>query len=182
MYNKDLKEYIFIENIIPGNICKLIIGQAEKQQWKRIWYSDNPTEKIPSWADNFESTELSQHIINRVEEYARPAIQTYCSMFSFSSLQNIGNWHINRYHQDQYMNTHVDHIYDMFENVGGVPVITIVVNLCDEYTGGEFKFWDTWAPELKQGDLMLFPSNFLYPHQVTPVLSGTRHSLVGWAW
>ena len=34
--------------------------------------------------------------------------------------------------------------------------------------------------ELKTGDLVMFPSNFMYPHSVQPILSGTRYSIVCW--
>ena len=36
--------------------------------------------------------------------------------------------------------------------------------------------------ELKKGDLLIFPSNFMYPHRVEPVLSGIRYSYISWVW
>jgi PKHD-type hydroxylase len=53
--------------------------------------------------------------------------------------------------------------------------------LTDEYTGGELKFFldtDFVVPKEK-GQVAIFPS-YLY-HQVFPILSGTRISLVAWA-
>ncbi len=35
-------------------------------------------------------------------------------------------------------------------------------------------------PTLKTGDMIIFPSNFLYPHQVMPVTKGERYSIVSW--
>ena len=34
---------------------------------------------------------------------------------------------------------------------------------------------------LKKGDILLFPSTFLYPHRVEQVKKGTRYSFVTWA-
>ena len=33
---------------------------------------------------------------------------------------------------------------------------------------------------LNVGDLIMFPSNFLYPHQVSPIKKGIRYSVVAW--
>ena len=32
----------------------------------------------------------------------------------------------------------------------------------------------------KKGDLLVFPSSFTYPHEVLPVKSGTRYSIITW--
>lgn len=62
--------------------------------------------------------------------------------------------------------------------------LSIVIQLSDpkDYEGGVFEF-DPLLPQLpeatkEQGTVIVFPS-FHY-HQVTPVTSGTRHSLVSW--
>jgi predicted 2-oxoglutarate/Fe(II)-dependent dioxygenase YbiX len=36
--------------------------------------------------------------------------------------------------------------------------------------------------ELKAGQLMVFPSNFLFPHKVETVTEGTRYSFASWAY
>jgi predicted 2-oxoglutarate/Fe(II)-dependent dioxygenase YbiX len=33
----------------------------------------------------------------------------------------------------------------------------------------------------KTGRTIIWPSNFMYPHKVIPVTSGTRYTLVSWA-
>lgn len=51
----------------------------------------------------------------------------------------------------------------------------------DDYTGGDLNLWcsDTPATAKKdQGCLIAFPSYML--HEVTPVITGTRYSLVSW--
>jgi predicted 2-oxoglutarate/Fe(II)-dependent dioxygenase YbiX len=42
-------------------------------------------------------------------------------------------------------------------------------------------FEDTHIP-LPAGSVIVFPSVFLYPHRVEPVVEGIRYSLVSWAW
>jgi len=59
--------------------------------------------------------------------------------------------------------------------------LTVVIQLDDpsEYEGGEFNFKTVSNPDFKpQGSVLVFPSYL--EHMVTPVTSGTRHSLVTW--
>ena len=59
---------------------------------------------------------------------------------------------------------------------------SLTINLNDNYEGGEFIMFDNHEIKFKQGDLIIFPSNFLYPHKVEPVIKGTRYSFVSWVW
>lgn len=60
--------------------------------------------------------------------------------------------------------------------------LSITVQLSDpsEYTGGDFQFneCETPANAREKGTILVFPSYL--QHRVTPVLSGTRKSLVAW--
>ncbi len=58
---------------------------------------------------------------------------------------------------------------------------SVILALNDGYTGGELKFFDgQHTQELKKGSVVVFPSSYTYPHQVTPVTSGERYSVVSW--
>ena len=64
--------------------------------------------------------------------------------------------------------------------------LSMVIFLTDksDYEGGEFRLWDLacndWIelPNFNKGDIIIFPSFF--PHEVTPVTKGKRHTLVAW--
>jgi|DEB0MinimDraft_10_1074344.scaffolds.fasta_scaffold07630_6 predicted 2-oxoglutarate/Fe(II)-dependent dioxygenase YbiX len=64
--------------------------------------------------------------------------------------------------------------------------LTCIVNLNDNYKGGELSFFDTQKKNeilklnLKKGSAVFFPSNFLYPHKINPILEGNRYSIVSW--
>ena len=81
------------------------------------------------------------------------------------------------------MRLHVDHIYDLFDGeTKGIPVLSIIVNLNDGYEGGELRFFDKHNLKLGKGDVVIFPSNFMYPHSVNTVTKNTRYSAVAWAY
>jgi len=88
----------------------------------------------------------------------------------------------NRYSENTNMKLHCDHIHDMFDGERkGIPTLSIVANLNDDYEGGEFVMRGEVIP-LGKGDIILFPSNFLYPHKVNDTTKGTRYSYVSWVW
>jgi predicted 2-oxoglutarate/Fe(II)-dependent dioxygenase YbiX len=64
----------------------------------------------------------------------------------------------------------------------GVPVLTVLGALNDDYEGGELVMWNDTQIELTAGKIMIFPSNFLYPHEVKIVKEGIRYSFVSWVW
>jgi len=81
------------------------------------------------------------------------------------------------------MAEHCDHIQDMFDGERkGVPVLSIVGTLNDNYKGGEFIMFQDKKINLEKGDLLIFPSNFLYPHKVNEITKGIRYSYVSWTW
>ena len=59
--------------------------------------------------------------------------------------------------------------------------ISCSMHLNDAYEGGEFAFFDRQLQyRLNAGDVLMFPSNFMYPHEVMPITKGTRYSIITW--
>jgi len=101
----------------------------------------------------------------------------------FVSWNGYSEVRFNRYRTDTQMKLHCDHIHSMFDGQRkGIPTLSILGSLNNDYEGGELVFWDDTTVELKAGEIMIFPSNFLYPHEVKLVTEGTRYSYVSWAW
>ena len=51
----------------------------------------------------------------------------------------------------------------------------------DDFDGGEFSFFnqEKIINPLK-GSAIMFPSNFMFPHEVLPVTKGIRYSMITW--
>ena len=63
--------------------------------------------------------------------------------------------------------------------------LSIIINLNDEYEGGDLVFTDQKDNVIKRlklgkGSILFFPSNFMYPHSIQPIKKGTRYSIVAW--
>jgi predicted 2-oxoglutarate/Fe(II)-dependent dioxygenase YbiX len=63
----------------------------------------------------------------------------------------------------------------------GVPILSVLGLLNDDFEGGEFFMIDKQR-EFSKGDILIFPSNFIYPHVVKPVTKGIRYSFISWIW
>ena len=57
--------------------------------------------------------------------------------------------------------------------------LTSVVFLNDDYKGGEFIVADKWYYPTR-GSAIVFPSNFMFPHEVKKVTKGIRWSVLAW--
>jgi hypothetical protein len=77
-----------------------------------------------------------------------------------------------RYEKGQRIDTHVDD--------DKPRVLSMSIALNDEYKGGEFRFWGTETIKPPAGCAIMFPANFMYPHQILPVTAGTRYSMITW--
>ena len=97
--------------------------------------------------------------------------------FSKSNIQDI---QLLKYEKGGFYKYHTDHCLGFPRTLSGIFLLN------DNYKGGElcFKSADRSEEqkiEVKSNRFILWPSNFLYPHTVMPVIEGTRYSLVCWA-
>jgi predicted 2-oxoglutarate/Fe(II)-dependent dioxygenase YbiX len=68
---------------------------------------------------------------------------------------------------------------DSFKTIPRIVSCSFILN--DGYEGGEFAFFNQKAIyKINKGACIMFPSNFMYPHEIMPVTSGTRYSIVTW--
>ena len=64
--------------------------------------------------------------------------------------------------------------------------ISAIIFLNNDYEGGHLQFFEPNHEDLildikpEIGKVVIWPSNFLFPHQATPVTKGTRFVLVSW--
>ena len=77
------------------------------------------------------------------------------------------------------MSSHVDNIHHSHGQQYGYPQVSALLYLNDDYEGGEFYVaGKMFEPE--QGSGIIFPSNFMFPHEAKAVTKGMRWSIVTW--
>lgn len=94
--------------------------------------------------------------------------------------QKILNIEILKYENTGFYTWHVDHF-------ATIPrTMSCILLLNNDYEGGNLCFRNPdgsgeWEVEVKPNRMIIWPSNFLYPHTVKPVTKGKRYSVVAWA-
>ena len=99
-------------------------------------------------------------------------LKDYCKKYTIDGIAP-EDWQLVRYGEGQQFVTHLDENYDNPRTVS----LTMYIN--NDYTGGELEYvWFNKLYKPEQGDIVIFPSNYVFSHKVHKVLSGTRYVAV----
>ena len=89
------------------------------------------------------------------------------------------DFRVNKYEKGGYMSLHCDNIHHSHGQQYGYPQASVLLFLNDDFEGGEFIVSELRL-KIEKGDAIIFPSNFMFPHEVKEVTKGTRWSIVSW--
>jgi hypothetical protein len=102
-----------------------------------------------------------------------PVVEDYSKMYNINNLQYWEAFNFIKYGTGQHFMEHHDHGFSYNCTVSLVSYVN------DDYEGGELFFrLQNLKVKPEAGDLFVFPSNFMYPHQAMPVTSGVKYSIV----
>jgi len=107
-------------------------------------------------------------------------LREYTKKYSFLRECSPQDINLLKYKKGNFYKTHIDSFHTVNRQ------LSFIINLNEEYKGGDIIFFNPHTKEptsktsLNTGDLLMFPSNFLYPHGVTPITKGVRYSCVSW--
>jgi hypothetical protein len=195
--DKTLTNYIVKQNLIDKDVCDSIVEDIKNYEWKpHTWYTHHTQESHTYETKELDvSFDISEYLASSLNLFLSKSLSNYLTILNelisdptgtgsfFNMVQYWSRCRLNRYTPGTMMRPHYDHIHSLFDGTQrGIPVLSAVGCLNDEYEGGEFIFYDDLKIELNAGDILIFPSNFLYPHRVDEVTSGTRYTFVSWAW
>ena len=183
-------DYVLVTNIIPPPVCQAVLKEIQPQAWtKHSWYNYEDNQYSSQKDKELDVLSTTQQLQDTLAPFIYRAIQEYMVKYGKQKDDKIKSFvrtftpiRFNRYQTGTMMREHYDHIHSIFDGQRkGIPVLTILGSLNDGYEGGEF--WMTGLQEVKMraGDIVLFPSNFMYPHEVKEVTKGERYTFVAWA-
>lgn len=186
---KNLEDYVKIYRWLEPEFCEKIREELKSATWKQHVFYNADGEYVTqsgnreldvSWEEIPSKPELTQQVWQAVSKYI---LEDFKNPY-FNGWQGFTNIRFNRYQHDRLMALHCDHIHDMFDGQRkGIPTLTILGALNNDYEGGEFLMFDEEKEfKIKAGEIMIFPSVFLYPHRVAPVTKGVRDTFVSWVW
>jgi hypothetical protein len=186
--NKDLTHYILHKkNFIDNNVCDQSVKEMNNISFEEhVFYNARTGEYKPrsqhelsmSW-DNISTKKfIMDKLWHAISDYIK-----FINFPWFDQWSGYSDIRFNKYSEDKRMALHCDHIHSMFDGEKkGIPILSVLGVLNDDYEGGEFIMFDNYEIKFKKGDVVIFPSNFLYPHKVEPVTKGTRYSYISWVY
>lgn len=100
-------------------------------------------------------------------------VKDYAQKYNFGELRYWEAMNFIKYGPGHHFNEHMDNGFSYN------CILSLVAYPNDDYEGGEisFRLWDLKIKP-KAGDVVLFPSNFMYPHTAEKVTSGEKLSIV----
>tara|TARA_X000000368_G_C23010422_1_gene703212 strand:+ start:1072 stop:1650 length:579 start_codon:yes stop_codon:yes gene_type:complete len=191
--NYDLRSYVKVyKKFLNKETCEDTLIQLKQIEFTQHQFYDHSKGKTEPRSGKYELDYFTDYNNNKVKNsnflieniwHGIKQYQTDLNLPWYDSWEGFSAIKYNRYTENKKMALHIDHIKSLFEGEKrGIPILTCLGLLNNDYLGGEFIMWGDEIVDLRQGDMVIFPSNFMYPHQVAPVQSGTRYSYISWVW
>ena len=185
-FNTTLDHFISVYDVFDENERSLILSELDRVKWETNTFYNQTTNEEYSNENESKSyvgmIESHEWLMSKFHDVINNYIVGEHNSNYFSGWNGFSYPKYLRYHPGSKIIEHCDHIQSIFDgNIKGVPFLSLVTLLNDDFVGGDFMIGDCKI-ELKAGQTILFPSSFLYPHQVTTVLEGIRNSIAMWVY
>ena len=177
-----------IENALDKKICKNLSSYIEISPMKKATllkdnkeFEDTKQRNVFNYGlDDKNEHDLlyKKFIFNTCNKAIKEYQKIFTSLHQELKLESIN---LLKYEKNNFYKKHTDAFHQVNRQ------LSFIINLNEGYEGGELIFYypnNQQAAyskvDLKTGDLVMFPSNFMYPHSVQPITSGVRYSVVCW--
>jgi hypothetical protein len=187
----EIKKFIQIyDEILPWKVLSNLIRYANVLKFEetkigggeegRTDFNVRRTYEYP--LSNFHNSISNVHWANLLNSYFSMGLKKY--KFDSNILDcdygKINSISLLKYENTGFYTWHVDHFSD-------IPrTMSCILLLNNDYEGGNLHFRNPdgsneWEVEVKPNRMIIWPSNFLFPHTVKPVTKGVRYSVVAWS-
>jgi predicted 2-oxoglutarate/Fe(II)-dependent dioxygenase YbiX len=163
------------ENMLDKNICQEIIKNSENLTFEKAPVLNEVTDHRKCYYANLDgkfNNDVFKAVDNVINEYAKDHVNFTTGL----SLEDTG------YHHLIYIGAQKGEYKEHTDHADITPrVLSCSFILNDNYDGGDFVFFGgKYKVTKKAGSAIVFPSNFCFPHAVTPVINGDRHAIITW--
>ena len=176
-----MKKYIgYYEEVVPHVLCRDIINYNFNFQPSTYANHKGKTktsnERVCMDEVWIKNGNVYYNDIKAAFEYT---IKKYSEEHELFSVIHHTDFRVNKYSEGGFMSKHCDNIHHSHGQKYGFPQVSSLLFLNDNYDGGEFVLCGD-PLEKKQGSAVVFPSNFMFPHEVKPITNGIRWSVITW--
>ncbi len=189
--DKVLDHTLYIKEFMNPPLIKLINNVFYSEKAKEL-FSEGRTVNRDSQDTSLRSVETAslaeEQIGNSVSKrIIYNDIRRFTSKFENLYKEKVSSWYFSTsshfeflYYKKQKGGHYIYHT-DYYKDAPRNLTILVGLNSANEYEGGELLIHNQEKGiKLDVGDVVAFPSNFMYPHKVEPLKSGERKVLVIW--
>jgi len=171
-----------IKNIINPFFIKKVVPFIKYKSKKNLKLGNNKLDKsirnVKGYHLNF-NTPTNTFYWNYIKKEIERLYVFYKVKFPKMASNKINQIDLLKYTSGGKYEIHTDHY------TASPRHLSIIMNLNNNYKGGDLIFTDQKETEIKRlkldkGSIVFFPSNFMYPHKIEPITKGTRYSIVAW--
>jgi len=170
-----------IKNIINPEFIKRIIPLIDQKAKNNLSIKigiDKDIRNVQGYSLNFD-TPTNMFYWNYIKKEIERLYVFYKVKFPKMNSDKINQIDLLKYSEGGKYEIHTDHFTNAPRH------LSVIINLNDEYEGGDLVFTNQKDLEIKRlklnkGSIVFFPSNFMYPHSIEPITNGTRYSIVAW--
>lgn len=181
-----LEQYIHVfENLLSEDFCDEILEEyGNPDEWAStlVGYGEvnksvrNCNEISISDSRVIEKNfERRKKIDDKIQDGVRKVIDNYMNIHNDFKIDIDTGYRLLRYNEGEFYIEHTDSFKKEQRS------LSCSFQLNEDYVGGEFAFFKReMMIRSSKGSAIVFPSNFMYPHEVMPVIEGTRYSIITW--
>jgi predicted 2-oxoglutarate/Fe(II)-dependent dioxygenase YbiX len=183
---KNINDYIVtFDGVITDALCDAILEEfTNEEEWVKTTIGDGRVDEKIRTAETIvisyphvieKNTKVRQKLDKYIFTSAGVAIKKYKEKFPLTMIQEDSGYELLRYKEGKFYTEHTDSFKQRPREVS----CSFALN--DDYEGGEFAFFGRELKyKLPKGSAIMFPSNFMYPHEIMPVTRGVRYSIITW--
>lgn len=181
-----LEDFIGVfNNVMSDTVCDLILNEYESSdEWQNTKIEGAKVDKsvkncmnigISQYNTIQKNREIRKKIDKLIHNSIGEVIYLYKKIFPAFNIEIDTGYELLRYNEGEFYIQHTDSFKDQQRS------LACSIQLNDDYDGGEFGFFNRDVIIRSQkGSVTVFPSNFMYPHEIMPVIRGTRYAIITW--
>jgi len=181
-----LEDFIVqLPGALPQGFCAALLGEyAASGEWTASRTGDGAVRRDLRHADNIQLSHdgviarnraVRQRLNDALVRHTAAALKHYIARYPHFRITQDTGFELLRYPEGGFFRQHTDAYHEVQR------ALACSYLLDDAFEGGAFAFFDRGRTyTLRKGDALLFPANFMYPHEVLPVTRGVRYAIVTW--
>ena len=170
-----------LKNLVSKDFIQRMISLTDKKAKKKLKVMkglNTDIRNVKGYHLNFD-TPTNMFYWNIIKKEIERLYGYYSIKFPKMVSSKINQIDLLKYSHGGNYKVHVDH------QTTAIRTLSVIINLNNNYTGGDLVFTDQKEKEIKrlklgEGSIVFFPSNFMYPHMIEPIKKGKRYSIVAW--